>query len=37
MPPWKGELTVPDQWATIAYVHTLSGHAGPQTPSEHPG
>ena len=37
MPPWKGELTVPDRWAVIAYVHTLSEHAGPHTPSEHPG
>ena len=36
MPPWKGELTVPDQWAMIADVHTLSGHAGPHPPSEHP-
>lgn len=37
MPPWKGELTIPDRWAVIAYVHTLSGHQGPHTPSEHPG
>ncbi len=37
MPPWKTELTVPDRWAVIAYIHTLSGHAGPHTPSEHPG
>ena len=37
MPPWKGELTIPDRWAVIAYTHTLSGHAGPHTPSEHPG
>ncbi|HEV2055505.1 MAG TPA: cytochrome c [Methylomirabilota bacterium] len=37
MPPWKGELTIPDRWAVIAYVHTLSGHQGPHTPGEHPG
>jgi mono/diheme cytochrome c family protein len=37
MPPWKTELTVPDRWAVIAYIHTLSEHAGPHTPSEHPG
>jgi mono/diheme cytochrome c family protein len=37
MPPWKAELTVPDRWAVIAYIHTLSEHVGPHTPSEHPG
>ena len=37
MPPWKGELPISDRWAVIAYVHTLSGHKGPHTPSEHPG
>jgi len=37
MPPWKAELSVPDRWAVIAYIHTLSEHAGPHTPSEHPG
>jgi mono/diheme cytochrome c family protein len=36
MPAWKGELSVSDRWAVIAYAHTLSGHAGPHTPSEHP-
>jgi len=36
VPPWKTEVTVPDRWVVIAYVHALSGHAGPHTPSEHP-
>lgn len=36
MPAWKGELSVADRWAVIAYAHTLSGHAGPHTSSEHP-
>lgn len=33
----KGELTIPDRSAVIAYVHTLSGHQGPQTPNEQLG
>jgi len=36
MPAWKSELSVSDRWAVIAYAHTLSGHAGPHVPSEHP-
>jgi mono/diheme cytochrome c family protein len=36
MPAWKAELPVVDRWAVIAYAHTLSGHTGPHTPSEHP-
>jgi mono/diheme cytochrome c family protein len=36
MPAWKTELSVADRWAVIAYAHTLSGHRGPHTPSEHP-
>lgn len=36
MPAWKDELSVSDRWAVIAYAHTLSGHAGPHTPREHP-
>ncbi|PYM93382.1 MAG: hypothetical protein DME04_11125, partial [Candidatus Rokuibacteriota bacterium] len=36
MPPWKGELSVQDRWAVMAYQHTFSGHQGPHVPSEHP-
>ena len=36
MPPWKGELSMNDRWAVIAYAHTLSGHRGPHVASEHP-
>jgi mono/diheme cytochrome c family protein len=36
MPPWKGELSVEDRWAVMAYQHTFSGHRGPHVPSEHP-
>ena len=36
MPAWKGELSVADRWAVIAYAHTLSGHTGIHTASEHP-
>ena len=36
MPAWKGELSQSDRWAVIAYAHTLSGHRGPHTASEHP-
>jgi mono/diheme cytochrome c family protein len=36
MPAWKGELSESDRWAVIAYAHTLSGHTGPHTASEHP-
>lgn len=36
MPAWKGELSVKDRWAVIAYAHTLSGHRGPHAASEHP-
>jgi Cu/Ag efflux protein CusF len=35
MPAWKGELTMSDRWAVIAYAHTLSGHNGPHVASEH--
>ena len=35
MPAWKGELSVSDRWAVIAYAHTLSGHTGSHTPREH--
>jgi mono/diheme cytochrome c family protein len=37
MPAWKGELSVVDRWAVIAYQHTFSGHDGPHVVSEHPG
>lgn len=37
MPPWKGELSVRDRWAVMAYQHTFSGHQGPHVPWEHPG
>ena len=36
MPAWKGELSIEDRWAVIAYAHTLSGHRGPHVASEHP-
>ena len=36
MPAWKGELSMEDRWAVIAYAHTLSGHRGPHEASEHP-
>ncbi len=36
MPAWKGELSMDDRWAVIAYAHTLSGHRGPHVASEHP-
>src|SRR5438105_7470747 len=36
MPPWKGELSVEERWAVMAYQHTFSGHQGPHVPSEHP-
>jgi mono/diheme cytochrome c family protein len=36
MPAWKGELSMNDRWAVIAYAHTLSGHRGAHVASEHP-
>ncbi len=36
MPPWKGELSVEERWAVMAYQHTFSGHDGPHVPWEHP-
>jgi len=36
MPAWKGDLSMNDRWAVIAYAHTLSGHRGPHVASEHP-
>jgi mono/diheme cytochrome c family protein len=36
MPAWKHELSLPDRWAVIGYMHTLSGHSGPHTAAEHP-
>ena len=36
MPAWKGELSMGDRWAVIAYSHTLSGHRGPHEAREHP-
>jgi mono/diheme cytochrome c family protein len=36
MPAWKGQLSVEDRWAVIAYTHRLSGHEGPHVTSEHP-
>ena len=36
MPAWKGELSMNDRWAVIAYAHTLSGHRGPHVAGEHP-
>jgi mono/diheme cytochrome c family protein len=35
MPAWKGELSVRDRWAVMAYQHTFSGHQGPHVPWEH--
>lgn len=35
MPAWKGELSMSDRWAVIAYAHTLSGHRGPHVANEH--
>ena len=35
MPPWKGELSVQERWAVMAYQHTFSGHQGPHVPWEH--
>jgi mono/diheme cytochrome c family protein len=36
MPAWKGELSMNDRLAVIAYAHTLAGHRGPHVASEHP-
>ena len=36
MPAWKGELSMNDRWAVIAYAHTLSGHRGPHDATQHP-
>src|SRR5437899_9513727 len=36
MPPWKGQLSVEERWAVMAYQHTFSGHKGPHVPWEHP-
>jgi mono/diheme cytochrome c family protein len=36
MPAWKGELSMNERWAVIAYAHTFSGHRGPHVASEHP-
>jgi mono/diheme cytochrome c family protein len=36
MPAWKSELSIPDRWAVIAYTHSLSGHTGAHTATEHP-
>ena len=36
MPPWKGDLSVEDRWAVMAYQHTFSGHNGPHVAWEHP-
>ncbi len=36
MPAWKGDLSVPDRWAVIAYQHTFSGHRGSHDLSQHP-
>ena len=36
MPAWKGDLSMNDRLAVIAYAHTLSGHRGPHVASEHP-
>src|SRR2546427_311034 len=35
MPPWKGQLSVEERWAVMAYQHTFSGHKGPHVPWEH--
>jgi len=37
MPSWKADLSIPDRWAVIAYIHTFSRHDGPHTPREHTG
>ncbi len=36
MPAWKGDLSVQERWAVMAYQHTFSGHNGPHVPWEHP-
>src|SRR2546425_9402581 len=36
MPSWKGQLSVEERWAVMAYQHTFSGHQGPHVPWEHP-
>jgi mono/diheme cytochrome c family protein len=36
MPAYKADLSVEDRWAVIAFQHSLSGHNGPHTSSEHP-
>src|SRR3989454_5777478 len=36
MPPWKGQLSVEERWAVMAYQHTFSGHKRPHVPREHP-
>lgn len=35
MPAWKGDLSIEDRWAVIAYQHTFSGHQGQHVPWEH--
>ena len=35
MPPWKGDLSIEERWAVMAYQHTFSGHNGPHVPWEH--
>jgi mono/diheme cytochrome c family protein len=36
MPAWRRDLSVEDRWAVVAYQHSLSGHEGAHTTSEHP-
>jgi mono/diheme cytochrome c family protein len=36
MPPFKGDVSVEERWAVIAYQYTFSGHWGPHVPWEHP-
>jgi mono/diheme cytochrome c family protein len=36
MPSWKGELSIQDRWAVMAYQHRFSEHDGPHVPQEHP-
>jgi len=36
MPRFKGDVSVAESWAVIAYQHTFSGHQGPHVPWEHP-
>lgn len=36
MPAYKDTLSVDDRWSVIAYQHTLSGHTGAHTATEHP-